>query len=183
MRFSDVELGLIKGLFANNDDLIFALRKVFLQKPLSDAETAALTSIQTPEGEALIRKIFRPTIDGNAPLFQLTDPHIGLYADMKNSTPDVSYPVICAKKLELKYVAQCLDELFGKTAKDRMLLETLIEREPTKTNKELIFIELNTWNYLLAYIDSTVQQIRFLAGSKEETVEETKERLEKNSNK
>jgi hypothetical protein len=52
-----------------------------------------------------------------------------------------------------------------------------------KTNKEKIWANIMARNFLLSFTDTHIQQIMFLAGLKEETVEETKARLMKDSNK
>jgi hypothetical protein len=45
------------------------------------------------------------------------------------------------------------------------------------------FINIQARNYLLSYIDSFVNDLRNLAGQKDETIEQTKQRLAKDSTK
>ena len=46
---------------------------------------------------------------------------------------------------------------------------------------ENVFVNITARNYLLSYIDSNCKQLEFLAGTKEETVDQTVARLQKNS--
>lgn len=104
MRITDSELAIIKGLFAENDDALKLMRKVFL-----------------------------PEYDPNAPLNQIID--LWLSVNFEDKTPDEKIVLIEARSQVIKHIEACLS------------------------------------------------QLKFLAGTKEESVEATKARLFKNSNK
>lgn len=183
MRFSDVELNLFKALFALNDDMLFVIRKVLLQIDITETERGSLSKTMNDSVYTLLKKTFLPELEGDAPLFQLSDMRIGLNVDLKGKTPAEAWPLIQVKKLEIEYLEQqfcVLKDIKGNV------------RTPIKLNElsnlnlkdaEKLFINLTTWNYLISYIDGNLQQIKFLAGKTEESVEETKERLAKQSNK
>ena len=194
MRFNKAELSVIKGLFAGNEDLLFAIRKVLLQFALSERDEVIVHRAITRETFPLIKKFFLPDLDPEAPLFQMTDMWLGVQGDLKQPV-DLSWPYIEAKELEIKYINQQLNQLLDlatgnalKPAEIRLSELTKIGAKPTtkaalENFQEKIWVNLNARNYILSFVDSNLQQIKFLAGLKEETVEETLSRLEKNSNK
>lgn len=181
MRFTDAELSLVKGLFAGNDDLLSIIRKVMLQFELSEQEEVTLRGAINEKTFPLIKKFFLPDLDPDAPLFQLADMVIGL--DIKELSPDGAWPYIKAKELEMDYIDQQLKVLKGEEVDVKIKLKDLADLRVNKPSREAKYIEVTARNFLLSFVDSNIQQIKFLAGLKEETVEETKARLEKNSNK
>ena len=104
MRFTDKELEIIKSLFAENPDAVKLMRKVFL-----------------------------PEYDVNAPLGQVID----LYLTVKTD---------------------------GKSAEE-------------------IARDVQVRNSLIGHLELCLQQLSVLAGTKVESVEDTKKRLAQNSNK
>lgn len=182
MRFSDVELGQIKGLFAENDDLLFALRKAMLQFELTEADKEKLAPLVGDVNYALLYKTFLPYIDPEAPLFQMTDMVLGLNQDIAKIDPETAWPYIKAKEIEIAYISQQLKNLHT-PSKPAIILTELADLNGGKKDKEQIFINVTARNYILSFIDSNIAQLKFLAGLKSESVEEAKARLEKNSTK
>jgi hypothetical protein len=182
MRFTDPELSLMKGLFAGNDELLYLIRKVMLQFSLTEAEEVTLRGAMTDKAHTLVCKLFLPELDPEAPLFQLTDMYIGLQGDLKAGV-DQSLPYILVKELEIGYIAQQLRALKDPSLEQPISLKGMSKIKPTKSGQVKAWVNLSARNFLLSYIDSNIQQVKFLAGLKEETVEETKKRLEENSNK
>jgi len=185
MRFDDTELELMKALFANNENLLFIIRKVMLQGELTEEERKVCVETMTPTVFALMEKTFLPNLDLDAPFFQLADAYIALTVDPKEVDPDKFWPMAKAKQLEIDYIRQQLDVLrnVDEHPEPTIGLAALTRNKLTKTNREEIYVNLMARNYLLSFVDSSLQQLKFLAGSKEETVEETKERLAKDSSK
>lgn len=181
MRFSDVELAQLKSMFADNEELLFIIRKIMLQVGLTDDEAKIAKEMITDANLPLLYKVFLPTIDADAPFFQMTDLVLGLNQDIAKSDPVTSFPLIKAKELELEYIAQQLRVLSGEKVKPKIILSELADL--SGKNPEKLFINVTARNYLLSYVDSNVAQMKFLAGMKQETVEETKARLARNSNK
>lgn len=183
MRYNDTELGLFKALFAGDDRLLFIIRKVMFQFDLTEEEQNVLRSAMNETTNALFYKTFLPTLDPTAPLFQVVDLVIGLRDEMKTNGPDEAWPFIKAKEMEINYILQQLKALTNPEEKPEIIFSELSELGGIKTQREAIFIRVTARNYLVSFIDSVCNQMRFLAGIKEESVEETKERLAKNSNK
>lgn len=181
MRFTDNELSMIKGLFADNEDLLFLIRKVLLQFPLSEHEEITLKKTMNDWTFDLLKKFFLPDLDPDAPLFQLTDMYIGLQGDLKSGV-EASWAPIRAKELEIKYIAQQLEALKDITeAKAPSIVLKDLVKVKTRPSKEDVWVNITARNYILSFVDTNLQQIKYLAGRKEETVEETKDRLMKDS--
>lgn len=194
MRFSDTELAIVKRLFADNDNLLFAIRKLLLQFPLTTSEAEAIRAGLNKDTLKIVKKFILPDLDQEAPLFQMADLYLGLGSELKEGV-ERAWPYIKAKDLEVDYIAQQMSILEnivnGKPSHSgEITLEALTDKgkEPsTKVAldkyKEDRWINLTARNFILSFIDSNVQQIKFLAGLPEESVEETKKRLAQNSNK
>lgn len=179
LRFSEKEISLFKALFGDNEDLLFIIRKVMLGFDITKAERAQLTGL-TNESIALIEKSFLPQVDPEAPLFQLVDMDLGLTAELKPLDVKQAWPVIQAKQLEKKYVAQQLSVIGGTDIVDPILLDQMTATD----DEEQSYVNLVARNYLLSYIDSNIFQIKLFANKKDkETPEETNERLKKESSK
>lgn len=176
MRFTDGELSLIKALFADNEALLFAIRKSLLGFVLDDNESALIKGL-SKEAFALIRKTFLPELDPAAPLFQLTDMVMGLNVDMKGQKEEDVLPMIVAKAIEVQYIEEALAKMEGTRSEPF----TYNLSDLAVLTDENAFVNITARNYLLSYIDSNCKQLEFLAGTKDETVEETVARLQKNS--
>lgn len=187
MRFNRAELGQIKALFAENDELLYAIRKVLLQAPLTEQEEVWVRSAVTKTTFPLIKKFFLPELDANAPLFQITDMYLGLGAEIKSLSPEGAWPFVRAKEIEIAYIAQQLEALedVSKEHAPKIVLADLtkVPKTARKADEVDVWVNINARNYILSFVDSNVQQIQFLAGLKDETVEQTMERLRKDSTK
>lgn len=177
MRYTDKELSAIKNTFADNESLLIALRKSFLQLPMKKEEVVMIKGLNK-ETKDLIRKTFVPEIDGDAPLFQMADLFVGVGSDIKERDIESAYPRILAKDLEKKYLNQQMNEIETEKKGDISFKELI---NISGKNESEAFINVTAFNYLLSYIDSQLNQLQILAGSKDETVEQTKDRLFKDS--
>lgn len=183
LRYTTQELGLIKGLFAENDELLYIIRKSFLQFELTEQEKEALKNAMNEQVMALMVKSLNPWLDPDSPLFQMTDLVLGLGADIKTLSPDGAWPFIKAKEIEINYISQQLKILGGSEEKPTILLSELGSLLGMKARREDIYKNILARNFLLSFIDSNINQLKLLAGLKSETIEETLERLKKDSNK
>lgn len=182
MRFNDYELSLIKGWFADDAPILYAIRKVMFQFELDDSEQDEVDKlIGNKEASELIRKIFLPQLDPDAPLFQLTTLAIALGADTKTLSPEASFPYILCKQLESDYIAQQLDVLLGEKVKPKIVFQDLADLDYKLGDEMVAWVHVTAFNFLLSYIDSNIAQLKVLAGLKTETVEQTKERLRRDS--
>lgn len=178
MRYTDAELSLIRGTFLNNDTLVNALRKHFLQFKLSKTEQAIINAFK--DNKALIdilSKTFMPQIDPESPLNQLVD--LWMTIDIKDKTPDVAFPHILARNIVIKYLNDCFNRLSGENSE-----YIFLGFEPKNMDNTLdleIYSKLIARNTIIAHVDMQLFQLVTLAGMKDETVEDAKARLSKNS--
>jgi len=177
MRYTDSELSLIKNTFAGDDTYLYAVRKHMLGCELTDGEKEVISKM-SEEVKSLLEKVFMPSIDGDSPLFQIVDMQMGLNIDLKGKTIEESVLAIDAKIIEIDYIEQRLQALRGGNAVVPITIAGLSNlRDPNA------YVNITARNYLLSYIDSFCNELKNLAGTKEETVEQTVERLKKNSTK
>ena len=126
----------------------------------------------------VFQKTMLPTIDPTAPLHQLVDLYVNI--DTKEKGVLGAYPLILARDIVVDYIADRMAVLEGTKKKGSFTLSDLMKRD---VEMETRFANLSARNTLLVHIDSQLVQLQLLAGLKTETVEQTKARLEKNSNK
>lgn len=176
MRFTDAELSLIKGLFADNEALLYAIRKSMLGFVLDENESALIKGL-SKEALALVRKTFLPSIDPASPFFQMTDMAMALNIDIKEKSEEEALPLIIAKAIEIQYMEEAVGKIDGSYTEPF----TYNLADLARLTDENVFVNITARNYLLSYIDSNCKQLEFLAGTKEETVDETVARLQKNS--
>jgi hypothetical protein len=180
MRYTDAELDIIKQTFAENDDLLIAIRKHFLQMPLELQEQHMLNKLRENEAAmAVLRKTYLPTLDGNAPISQLID--LWMTVDLKDKSPEQAYPHLEARELLVTYLNQQLTFLES----EEVLGEEEIQFEKLSgavgKGAEQAYIDLVARNTLVSHNEQQLQMLSILAGRKEETVEETQKRLRRDS--
>lgn len=182
LMFSDAEFSLIKSVFSDNEELLYGVRNVLLQFPLSELQRNLVRSSMNPEVLAVIKKRAGVEMDPETPLFGLGDLYQTLNQDLKVKSPEEMAPLFEAKQLEIDYFEQqfsVLGDIDG-ARKQEIVLDNL---------KHLVkdayqsYVQTTARNFILAHVDSTLSQLKMLAGQKAETVEQTKERLKKDSNK
>lgn len=180
MRFTDAELELIKRIFAENDTLITQLRKKFLQFPLSaaDKENIAKTFPMGSEAWAVLFKLFNPKLDPEAPLYQLTD--MWLNVEIKDRDTEMSIPYIIARDKLVKY----FDTLEAKFQDDDCYAFAITDLLSFDGKSDrLIHADILTRNAIVSHTEAHLNQSYLLAGLKTETIQQTTERLKKNSSK
>ena len=180
MRFSDAELGLINNTFADNEKLLKTLRKVFYQVDLTDEDKAIIKIVQSPEVLKILRKIFLPEIDVNAPLGQNVDLFMTINVQGKEPI-DVSYELDGRVRV-IKALENGLNRL---VSFDNNGINNIVKFEPLlyRANADEDMISVTARNTVIMHVEQQLLQIRALAGIKKETLEETKRRLEKDSTK
>lgn len=180
MRFNDAELSLIKNTFAENYDLLMAMRKVFLQMPLDIIDKDILSVFRSKELLAVVRKAWLPELDAHAPLHQLID--LLMTVEIREKTPQEAYPQIVARKLVIKYLEQQFAVLESlDTVGITLVLDSFTDIQG-KTPDE-VFTQFTARNTIIGHTEMQLDQLRVLAGTKDETVEQTQKRLQQNSSK
>ncbi len=181
MRYSEAEMSTMKSTFAENEFLIVAIRKVFLQLPLSEAEKKALSNaFSKADVLAVVSKAFLPQIDGDAPMYQVID--LWMTVDLKDKTPDLAYHQLKARKTVIEYLQQGLLELAaigsGMTSARTIEFTSLIN---TDVDEEEWYQNITARNTIVSHVEQQLHSLVVLSGMKKETVEETQARLAKDS--
>lgn len=172
-RYTDDELNLLKATFAEDLPLVYILRKVMLQLPLTEAEELRWhNTFKSEPLNALMRKIFLPEIDGDAPIGQVID--LWMTVNLENKMPDEEKSLINSRKIVIDYLDGQLNILSGEAQDGNKLL----------TDFDVLNAdELRARNTIISHIENQLSQIFGLAGFKSETPEETLKRLNQNSSK
>jgi len=172
MRYNDSELRVIKSLFSENDEMLVALRKKMLDFPLSQVEANLVT--YTPEQLAVISKTFNPEIEPEAPVNQIID--LWMTVDVKDKTPSEAALLLEARSRLIKYLTERLEN-----KKPTITFESL-SYSSKKMDQENLINQI-TRTTLLSHVEQQLNQLNFLAGQKDETVEQLMDRLQKDSSK
>jgi len=180
MRYSTVELSLIKNTFAENQDLLKILRKHFLQLPLTENETNQLHNF-SPEILKLLRRFFLPTLEGDEPLNQIID--LWMTVNLQDKNLDMILVHVTARRIVINYLEQQLSILEDKDIKLDINFKDFINPDVEINKGWNTYSNLIARNTIVQHVEQQLTQIYLLAGTKDETTEQTLERLKKNSNK
>lgn len=181
LMFNDSEIGLLKSVFSDNDDLLYIVRKVLLQFGLTKDEKATLKSAMSPELFRIIKKRIFPQWSDEFPLTQIPSIISGLTTDVRGRKIEDMEGLFEAKQLEIDYLEQQFAVLEGKKVDEKI---NLVQMGDLK-GKDLkqCFIDITAYLWLLGHIDPMLVFIKNIAGQKKESVEEAKERMLRNSSK
>lgn len=180
--YSDDELSLIKNTFGDNDTLLYTVRKVFLQFPLTDVEKGLIKQAITPEVWAVLKKRILPEISDDFPIGQLPSLLTTLTEQLKVRSVEEMGPLFAAKKLEITYLEQQFAVLQDITQEVSQPLK-LKDLGSFQADAQWTFVHFQAYLFLLGYIDPMLNFIRALAGEKKETLEQQKKRLTRDSSK
>lgn len=186
MRFSDDELGLIKSVFADEQERLFAMRKLFLQMPLDVIDKSYLEVFQKNDPlMKVVRKAFLPELEPTAPINQEVD--LIMTLELKDKSPEQALPHIMARQMLIQYLDEQLYRMSGGNVEEGLSFEDLSELpKPTDARSMIradeLYARLVARNMLVSHVEMQLNQFNVLGGMKEETIEQTKERLQKNSN-
>lgn len=173
MRISDEELSVIKNTFAENDELLQVIRKAMLElAPVGD-EKAILDL--SPEVHGVLRKMLLPEIDGTTPLGQTID--LWMTVQISDKPPEIAHLILQSRQMLIDRIKAGLDSL--KAWKVSSAYTDFIITE----DSDFDYANLIARNTFINHVDQQLIQIKILAGQKDETVEQTKERLAKDSSK
>ncbi len=179
--FNDEELELIKRTFAENETLLYTVRKVLLQFPLTDAEKNLIKLSVTPEVVRVLKKRILPEISEEFPLTQIPSILTTLTEQLKTKSVDEMGPLFSAKLTEIAYLEQQFTALSDLEAPQPIKLKDM---ELTQGRSSFdSYVAAQSYLFLLGYIDPMLGFIQSIAGQKDETVEAAKKRMDRNSSK
>lgn len=176
MRVSDVEIALLNGLFADNEGLLIAIRNVFFGIA-SKEEKQFVEDAFSGKKEALklMRKMFLPEIAPEIPLGQTID--LWRTLDIKDKDDHEFLGQMVATDILIKGIETSLRLL-----EDSNLDGVDLVINPKKIDK-YTKPEIIARNNFVSHIEGVLLQMKILAGMKNETPEQIKERIAKNSTK
>lgn len=169
MRVKDSELEMLKSIFSDREDFLKTIRNVFFGLPITPDESDLLKkTFSSKQLTDLMSKLFLPVPQSDDPISQSIDLYMTI--DLKDKSDE-----------EVEKIIEIFKLITGKIEKS---LSCIVSGD---TN--LSVLDWNTPRELLArnqyavHVDRHLSMIRILAGTKVESVEETKKRLLQNSNK
>lgn len=163
MRFTSNELDLLHRLFHENDVLLKAIRKAFLQFEISDSEKDLLKkTFLSKDAFDVLEKVFNPKLDGDAPILQLVD--MWLNVEIKDKDTGTALPFIIARKMMCEYI----DEFFETLKINDWGGGSEVFADYTKIDFESedpadIHAKILARNNLLAHCEAQLNQIIILA--------------------
>lgn len=169
--FNDQDLETIKSLFADNDATVRAIRNHYLLFPKS-SEDAAILNMLTPKQKDFLSRLFLPIASSDNPIGRISD----AWGTINTELGLGAVPFIKARHRTLKYLKERNDSLFGNG--ESTLTLDVVEADDMES-----FVMVETRRVVFHLIDQQLRTCVALAGKKEESVEETKERLLKDSSK
>ena len=183
MRYSQDELTLIKGVFAENDDLLKSIRKVFYQMQLSAVDLSMLSlAFKGKENiHKIMRKLFLPTLDADVPFQQNID--LWMLMKLKELPVEEASVHIDSIKTWIEYMDGQLKNIesgkYNKKTKISFKKLSDIKDKPAYEK----YADMLARNTIVNHVEQCLAQLLLLAGLKEETPDQTIARLQKDSNK
>lgn len=181
--FNKAELQLIKAVFSDNDDLLYAIRKVLLQGNLTENEVNSIRTQVTPEVYAVVKKRILPDLDLDAPFGQIGDLYRTLAQQLSSKDSDQMAAQFDAKKLEVDYLSQQFEFLKDIDKPQTSTMIRLDELKFITTNHYMNYVNHTARDFIIGFVDSMLNMLKVIAGEKTETPEQQKERITRNSSK
>ena len=179
-RYTDREKDLIKNTFAENEDIIKALQKSFLQLPLNAIELSTLTMNIKGEMLNILRKTFLPELTDDVPPFNVYDMWQTL--DIKGKMWEDVVLGIKSSKIMMDYLDQQLKAIEKGEFNKKQKIDF---KELTNIKDGLdqnIYLDVMARNSIIVIVQGSLARLYAEAG-KNETASEKEERLEQDSTK
>lgn len=180
-RVSDDMINAFKSVFAENFELVIAIRKSLLQLTLTDFDKSLIANNLHSNDNLyrIVSDVFNPQLRGDEPLNQVVD--LWATIDTKNENSEFVGLQISSRATVIKYIQEQLDILFNKSSVQTIVLSSLLPTENKDSSIEDIHAKLYARNEILKHIETQLTQLYLLAGMKGETIEQTQKRLMSNS--
>ena len=185
--FNSDELSLLKNTFAENDTLLYTIRKVFLQFELTETEEGLIKTAVTPEVLAVLRKRILPELSPEYPLGQIPSLMTTLTNHIQAKDANEMQPQFEAKLLEQQYLLERFTVLEwiteGKKYNEGNAIQLKKLGELVDKTPEEQYVDMTAYLFILGYVDPMLILIKAIAGDKKETIEQQKQRMTRDSNK
>ena len=176
-RWSEEQLAIVKGALAENDDAIMGIRKVLLEDELTEAEEKAvdLAIRKNKAAQEVLYRHYCPSLVVDAPIGQVQDRLAGIPVEQLD--PQTATLHAAAVEMAEDCMKAHMEELF--TGKPGASFKSLYKLDPEKP--EATFVGLMARNRYIVDAEKLTHHLSLLAGRKDETPEQTMDRLRKHS--
>jgi hypothetical protein len=180
LMYSGKDIDIIKKVFADNDDLLIVVRKLFFGLDLTDAEKESIKGTFKDKDirDVLQRKVYGLN-DFTTPVGQLSDFWLGVETQVFGAGRDAIQQAVESKQI-----------VFGMFEKAMALLENP-DAEKVNINvaqlpdlmTDPLQVHLIARNLYMKAVETSLLTMKSIAGMKQETTEEAIKRLTKDSSK
>jgi len=178
LMYSDKDIALIKSTFAENDELLVMVRKLFFGGKLTAGEKKTITTtFSNPEIVEVLRRKVYGVNNFETPIGQLSDFWLGAESQVFGATRDTVYQAIMSKELVLSMFVKGFN-LLANPEGERVSINVLIDIEADPLGVNLI-----ARNLYMKSIESALHAVKVIAGVKDETPEQAVKRLQADSTK
>lgn len=178
LMYSNKDIDLIKSAFAENDELLISIRKLFFGVDISEDEKETIKStFSNPELVDVFRKKVYGVNNFDTPVGQLSDFWLGAETQIFGATRDTVFQVIESKKQVLQMFEKVFNLLNNPDGE-----RVSVDFTPSSLVDDL-GVNLIARNLYMKAIETSLLSLKALAGAKNESVEETVKRLQRDSSK
>jgi hypothetical protein len=178
LMYSNKDIELIKSAFAENDELLIMVRKLFFGVELTaDEKKVVISNFSNPEVIEVLRRKVYGLNNLETPIGQLSDFWLGAESQIFGASRDTIYQAIMSKEIVLDMFTKAFDLLTNPDGeKVNVDVHILMEADP-------LGVKLIARNLYMKAIESALHAVKMIAGTKIETAEEAVKRLSKDSSK
>lgn len=173
-------IALLKNAFADNEELLVSIRNLFFGFQVSDSEKAVIRSIfSDPKLKAELTRRLMGRFAPDLPIGTSNDFWAGTEQQILGKFPDeiaqvMGYKQRCKEMFEV--ALNLLDDPNGPK-------NNVVDFNPKHDLKDTLHISLLARNQYIKTIETTLVFIKAIAGTKSETPQQAKKRLEADSSK
>lgn len=173
---SEDEIQLLKNAFAGNEELLKAVRSLFLGFKVSPNEAILIKStFSDPKLVKALRKRMYPVIESEVAIGESSDYWFGTEGEIIGKDPSTVRQIVEHKKLNLDMLVQAFGLLKDPSGKKiDIAYEPDFEKDPYQ-------IGLLARLKYIRTVETGLMILKVIAGQKAESVQAAKERLEKDS--
>lgn len=173
--YSENEIETIKKIFAENDYLLIAVRKLFFGADLTDEEKKVVKStFKDAKVKEIFRKKFYGELNLDTPIGQVSDFWMGAEMQVFGATRDTIYQSVQSKTMIMELFRKAFDLLDNPDGEKIKLDVLTIEADPLQ-------VSLLARNLYLKAVETALFTVKTIAGQKEESIEQAMKRLQQDS--
>lgn len=177
--YTNKDIELIKSAFADNDELLILIRKLFFGVNLTEDEKKIIvSSFSNPE----VIEVFRRKVYGmnnfETPVGQLSDFWLGAESQIFGASRDTVYQTIRSKEMVLEMFEKAFKLLTDPNGEKIDVSEKVMSTEADPLGVGLI-----ARNLYMKAIETSLLALMTIAGIKTESVEDAVKRLKQDSSK